>query len=405
MKVAFVFMHPFSESMGSVVRVRELALSLGRSGVETFIITPYERCFDLSENVYVISGRNRFFQSRGLFRQFYRFSKYIYYSRGFPHLYSRFSSQLSRFLPGLINGIAEFVVKEKVDIIQVEQDAALPIGIDLKEATGIPLVADIHNISSEELVAAGLLEKGCKAFLAMQNSTKIMLSQTDRIVVVSEQMRDYVVANYGISYGNVSVVPPGGRPIVDESVLKKRREPSKVVYAGLVALREHTDLFVQSIPFVKKRDASVQFFITNKGKAIGKVKKLARDLNVSPKFFWYDDFDAVNSFLSYCHLGVLCSSGDLARRMGTPVKLFTYMSAGLPVVANDVGGWSKIIQEEKIGLLTDNSPRTFAKAINELLGDEHLRRRLSCNALNAVTEKYSWDRSRESLVKVYESLF
>lgn len=389
--------------MGSVVRVRELALSLGRSGVEAFIITPYERCFDLSSNVHVVSGGGSFSHFIGLSKQFYGFSKYLYYSRVFPHLYSKFESQLSKVLPGLVNRIAEFVLNEKVDVIQVEQDATLPIGISLKEATGLPLVADIHNLSSEELVASGSLEKDGEAFLEMQNSTARSFSQADHLVVVSEQMRDYVVHNYGVSCDDISVVPPGGRPIVDGTALKKREEPFKVVYAGLVAPRGHTDLFVRSIPFVKKQESPVQFFITDKGEAVGRVKKLTRNLGVAPKFFWYDDYDMVNSFLSSCHLGVLCSSEDLARQMGTPAKLFTYMSAGLPVVANDVGGWSSIIQEEKAGLLTKNTPEDFALAINELLSDYHLRTELSYNALNAVTEKYNWDKSRESLVKVYES--
>jgi glycosyltransferase involved in cell wall biosynthesis len=404
LKVAFIFMHPFSESMGSVVRVRELALSLGRSGVEAFIITPYEQCRDLSKNVHVVSVGSSVFQSAGLSRQFYGFSKYLYYRSVFPYLYSKLASKLSRILPGLIKGIAEFLVKEEVDIVQVEQDAALPIGISLKEATSLPLVADLHNISSEELVAIGSLERSSDEFLKMQASTAMSLSKTDHVVVVSDPMRDYVVANYGISYGNVSVVPPGGRPIVDGSVLKKREEPFKVVYAGLVASREHVDLFVKSIPFVKKHDSSVLFFMTDKGEAIGKVKKLALNLGVTPNFFWYDDYNMVNSFLSSCHIGIICSSADIARQMGTPAKLFTYLSAGLPVVANDVGAWSRIIDEEKVGLLTENTPEDFARAVNELLGNEHLWNEFSYNALNAVAEKYNWDRSREALVKVYESL-
>ena len=396
-------MHPFSESMGSVVRVKELAMSLGRFGVEVFIIDPYERSFDLSGNVHVVSVGRNFLRSAGLSRQFYDFSKHLYYSRVFPHLYSKFWSKMSSFLPGLVKEVSEFAIREKVDIIQVEQDAAVPIGLQLREATGVPVIADIHNISSEELVATGALEKGSSVFFEMQNAIAAGFSQLDHIVVVSEQMRDYVVANYSISCDGVSVVPPGGRPIVDESVLKKREEPFKVVYAGLVSSRENTELFVRSIPFVEKRASSVQFFITEKGEAIGKIKKLAKNLGVKPNFFWYDDYDRVNGFLSSCHMGILCSSDDLARQMGTPVKLFTYLSAGLPIVANDVGGWLRIVKEERVGLLTDNTPEAFASTINQLLGDDDLRIKFSRNALRAVAEKYSWDRSRESLVKVYEN--
>jgi glycosyltransferase involved in cell wall biosynthesis len=223
------------------------------------------------------------------------------------------------------------------------------------------------------------------------------------VVVVSELMKDYVAANYGVNSALISVVPPGGKPLIDKKGVEKNGKAKKVVYAGLVANREHTDLFLNSMPFVLKQNSSVEFFITDKGEALGKAKKLIRYLGVEPKFFWYDDYDVVNAFLSSCHMGVLCSGNGLARQMGTPVKLFTYLSNGLPVVANDIGGWSKIIEEENIGLLTKDSPEDFAAAINRLLNDERLRRELSYNALNAVAEKYNWDKSRESLVKVYEN--
>jgi glycosyltransferase involved in cell wall biosynthesis len=402
MKVAMVLMHPFSESMGSVVRVRELALSLGRFGVEVYIITPYERSFDLSTKVHVVSGSS-LASSLGLSKQFYRFSKSLYYSSVFPSLSSRLEPWLSAVLPKMLNGISKFMIREGIDIIQVEQDVAVPIGIGLKDETGLPLIADVHNISTEELAAVGLLEKDGENFFELQNLTAKNLSQTDHLIVVSESMKEYVVANYGLDSTFISVVPPGGRPLVGENEVEKRGKFKKVVYAGLVASREHTDLFIRSMPFVLKQDSSVQFFITNKGEALGKAKKLARDLGVAPMFFWYDDYDKVNDFLCSCDVGVLCSGNDVARQMGTPIKLFTYLSVGLPVVANEIGGWSRIIEEENIGLLTDDSPEDFAVAINRLLSDKRLRKELSFNALKAVTEKYNWRKSGESLVKVYES--
>jgi glycosyltransferase involved in cell wall biosynthesis len=404
MKVAFALMHPFSESMGSVVRVRELALSLGRAGVEVFIMTPYERSFDLSRNVHVISGLRSFSWSSHLTRKLYSFSKQLYYGRIFPNLYSNVQAKMSGILTGLVKGIAEFLVKEKINIVQVEQDAAGPIGVALKRATGLPLILDIHNISSEELVALGCLERGSEAFFKMQESLTRVFSQADRLVVVSEHMRRYVNTTYGLAQEDITIVPPGGTPIVDRTALKRRVLPFKVVYAGLVALREHVDLYVRSIARVKNRDSSIQFFITNKGEALDEIKKLARNLGVAPSFFWYNNFETVNDFLLSCHLGILCSSDDLARQMGTPAKLFTYMSAGLPVVANDIGGWSRIIEEEKVGVLTKDAPEDFALAIDELLRDEHLRNEYSSNALNSIAQKYNWDKSSETLMKVYESL-
>jgi len=91
--------------------------------------------------------------------------------------------------------------------------------------------------------------------------------------------------------------------------------------------------------------------------------------------------------------------------MGTPIKLLDYMSVGLPVVANNICGWSRIIKEEEIGILTDDDPVDFASAILRLLNDEDVRMRISCNALDAVRGKYNWDKSVEPLVRIYENFF
>ncbi|MBS7281183.1 MAG: glycosyltransferase, partial [Candidatus Freyarchaeota archaeon] len=209
-------------------------MSLGKFGVEVFIFTPFERSFDLSANVHVVSMGSVFGFSRG----FYRLSRVFYYNRMFPTLFSKGGLRSGKVFGGFLRKVAKFLCESGVDVVQVEQDVALPVGVFLKEVTGLPLVVDLHNISSEELVAAGVLERDSAGFLDLQCRTGEFLGEADWVVVVSELMRDYVVGNYGLSKACVGVVPPGGRVLVDETVVERRVKPFKVVYAGLVAYRE-----------------------------------------------------------------------------------------------------------------------------------------------------------------------
>ena len=394
-------MHPFSESMGSAVRVKELSLSLSRVGVEIYIFTPYERSFELFPNVHVISIGG-FTNSLEFSKVLYKFSKFLYYSNVFPNLFSQFGQQ-SKILAMFVRSLHKSIVSCGADIIQIEQDAVLPIGIYLKEKTGLPLIADIHNISSEELIANGVINKSSSKFLELQLTTKTYLSQADHVVVVSKSMKDYVIANYGLSQRNVSVVPPGGRVATRES-LKTPTVPAKAVYAGLVASREHVDLFVNSIPHVVKCNSEVQFYITNKGEAVKTIKQLSKKINVKPIFFWFDNYVDVNIFLSSCDIGVLPSSNDIARQMGTPAKLFTYLSTGLPIVANNIGGWTEIINREKVGLLTSDDPTEFGDAILNLINDPKKMSEYRHNGLELIKRQFNWDYSALMLMTVYEGL-
>lgn len=389
--------------MGSVVRVRELAFSLEQLGVEIYILTPYERSFDLSPKVHVVSTSG-FLNLAGLSKTVYKLTKFAYYSKSFPTLFSKGDLQSNSILSWIIKGMAKLVREKDVDVVQVEQDVALPLGVGLKKLTELPLVVDVHNVSSEELVAAGIMQRGSKEFVALQERTKRLLGEMDRVVVVSECMQDYVVENYGLKFRNVCVVPPGGRRSVDKAVVERRVKPVKIAYAGLVAFRERVDLFVRSMPFVRKQEEDAEFFITDKGEAVGKIRKLASGLGVSPSFFWYDDHDEANRFLSSCHIGVLPSSDDMARKMGTPAKLFNYMSVGLPVVANDVGGWSEIIQKERVGVVTSDDPEDFGEALASVAGDAEAMREYAFNGLDLVESRYSWDASARVLLDAYDGL-
>ncbi|RLG80543.1 MAG: hypothetical protein DRO40_11005, partial [Thermoprotei archaeon] len=109
-------------------------------------------------------------------------------------------------------------------------------------------------------------------------------------------------------------------------------------------------------------------------------------------------------FMKKCHVGILPSSRNKARILGPPVKLYDYLSVGLPVVANYIGGWSEVIKREKIGVTTDDDPESFAKGIYQLIQDKDLYYKYANNALRAIKEKYNWDKATEPLTLLIKKI-
>lgn len=394
-----LFLHPFSGSLGSTVRVKELAISLSELGVEVYILTPYEKDHIIKENVYVKSI-SKMLQRFGLSLSLYRLSRYAFYNRFFlRHVLSN-ERLLARISEASAQLIAQILEKFEIDIIQAEQDVAVMPSLRAAKDLGIPVVADVHNIASEDLVSAGVIKRKNKEFKDLQTLTEKMLSQADLSIVVSEEMQRYVTSNYNIR--EIVVVPPGGRPRIQS--LKKKVPPFKVVYSGLVSYREHVDLFVRSMKYISKEVPSTNYFITRKGENLKDIKRLATRLNVRPNYFWYPRHDEFYKFLASCHVGVVPSLEDPARKMGTPVKLFDYLSVGLPVVANAIGAWTNIIKDEKIGILTDNDPKSFASGILKLLGTPALLREYGERGLALIRTKFNWDTSAKILLSHYKKL-
>ena len=385
-------------SLGSTRRVKEIAESLAaKLGVKINVYSPYERDASIAENVYLKSVPS-LAQHFGLNDLAYRSSKVVYYNKYLAkHLLGFVARNSSRFLS---RGLIAMMKRDRVSALQAEHDISLYPAIVAARELGIPLIADLHNITAEELVATGVLTRGGRVYQKLQDFVGECLAQADHICVVSEYMADYVSSNYGIEKSRIAVVAPAGRLRRKESAEKVPNH--KVVYSGMATYREHVDLFVRSIAHLTGSVADTEFLMTDKGDALGKVKKLAGELEAKLSFFWFPSEEDLFEFLSTCSLGALPSNDDEARRLGTPIKLFDYMSVGLPVVANDVGGWSRIIDDERIGMLTKDDPDDFGSAIGSLLENDELRSQMSLNCLKAVSLRYNWDKSIEPLTQIYE---
>jgi D-inositol-3-phosphate glycosyltransferase len=80
------------------------------------------------------------------------------------------------------------------------------------------------------------------------------------------------------------------------------------------------------------------------------------------------------------------------------------MACGTPVIASDVGGLSVLVQHNKTGLrVRANDPAELARAIERLLDDDALRRRMG-HAAACYAEGYSWQKVVDLLLGVYNEL-
>ena len=79
------------------------------------------------------------------------------------------------------------------------------------------------------------------------------------------------------------------------------------------------------------------------------------------------------------------------------------MAAGLPVVASDIGGGAELIDNGKSGVLVPPAAvDSLAQAIDSLLADDALRRRMGEAARERIVERYTIEAMTRQTVAVYE---
>jgi len=162
---------------------------------------------------------------------------------------------------------------------------------------------------------------------------------------------------------------------------------------------------VKSIPYVYAKHPNSKFIISDKGSDIKNIKNLCKTLPTKPEFYWFKSRNEARNLLKKCNVGILPSTNNVVRKLGTPLKLLEYMSLGIPIVANGIDSWSTLIDEERIGILTDDDPQEFAKGINTLIEDEKMYKSIQSNMIKLIKEKFNWKSNVErTLLPFYEKL-
>jgi glycosyltransferase involved in cell wall biosynthesis len=398
LKLGLVLSQPFNHSLGTDARVLGLIEGLSKFEFEIHVFVPFGDEVHVPYNNVHVHRVFSFLPNLSSKKLFTRIGE-----ANSNHSVERYFAYNEVILGGLINAyyrsLLKVVEELDLDIVHGIQVPACLACVRLKQATGIPTVAEIHGLWAEEMIASGAIKNGGYQHSLLRKLEKEACSNSGHIVVISAELKEHIKRLYGVPEERITVVP--NRVFCRVETSSMVFAPRRVVFAGMLTYRENLELFVQSMPLVKKECPRAEFYVTRKGKLYDKVRDLAKSLDVSLEFFWFDESMSFFNFLGTCHVGVISSAEHVTRRISYPAKLFDYLAVGLPVVANDVGVWTNIIREHELGIVVDSNPQSFAGGILQLLNNPGLRYTCSQNALAFIRSRPD---SVGQLIEVYRNL-
>lgn len=397
MNIGFVVTHVSHGSPGSFYRPYELTKQLLQKNINAKIYTPSEEDVQNIRDVSMIAIPN--------IGQKLKISN-IGYNAMRKFVYSKILSNVlpyDKLLLSLANKIylgLEKSLDPNTDILQGEQEVASLASIKLGKKLGIPVTVDIHNIWPEELVSTGHIKRDSHVFKNLMNLEQEIVEKANHVIVVNDFMKNYLISKFNVDKNKLTIIPPGGEILYNnfDEINSTRFNTKKIIYAGLVNPREHVDLFIKSIPSIINKNPTTKFIVAEKGESVNDMKNLCKNLSINPDFYWFESREKARNLLKNCYAAILPSKDDIGRKLGTPLKLLEYMSNGLPVVANDVGSWCDVIKNEKIGILTKDDPKDFARAVNTLIEDEEMYVKMQKNMINLMNKKFSWKLHVEELL-------
>ncbi|SMO66580.1 glycosyltransferase family 4 protein [Melghirimyces algeriensis] len=116
-------------------------------------------------------------------------------------------------------------------------------------------------------------------------------------------------------------------------------------------------------------------------------------------------FEEVHRWLARGKVGLVCLHPVENYRESLPIKLFEYMSAGLPVVATNFPLWREIVEGSGAGVTVDPlNPEEMAEKVTEILTNDQRRKQMGKNGERAYRNVYNWNVEEKKLIQLYQKL-
>ncbi|WP_166974030.1 glycosyltransferase family 4 protein [Brevibacterium atlanticum] len=288
-------------------------------------------------------------------------------------------------------------------------------GARISERLGVPLVMEVNApLLDEQRTHRGLVHAEHAA-----RATAASFAGADRIVCVSELIADWVRTDYP-GLDDVSVVPNGvnteritpqgdhGRPghgRLGDMGLRglgpSVQRPVRIGFVGTLKPWHGTDRLITACAGLT---GDFRLDIVGRGPEAEALEAQVRALDLTGRVHFHGALapEAVPAALREFDLAV--APYPAGENYFSPLKVYEYLAAGLPVVASAVGAIPGVLAESGAGILTDPTDTAdLTRALQKLIDDGDLRAEMGARARSEALARHSWtQRCREILAPVEE---
>lgn len=304
----------------------------------------------------------------------------------------------------LIHAIKNYISAEKPDLIHVhEYKFQILTSVALAWSNHkAPLIRTVHN----RLLPPKQVSSNKAKFLRFLELT-LLKHYTDGIITVSNEIQQSLIAS-DISTPINTI--HNGIPTIEQNQHvdcgKTRADfgvPGKATWIGTAARLEpvkNLSLLLKAAHQLKRQRDDFCISIFGDGSLRDKLISEISELHLESTVLLHGHTERMQEIMPCWDIFVLSSFHE-----GIPISLIEAMSLGITPVCTRVGGVPEVVKEADTGLLVENdNPDAFARALDSLIEDSHLRREIGTRARNHVALNHSIDRVRRQYEEHYRSV-
>lgn len=331
-----------------------------------------------------------------------------------PHnLYLRYGSLLF---------FSQYVVPPRIydsssfDIVQIELPIAFPGSKIRKLAKKENVLFDMHSIASLDL--HHYLPKPIRnLIIPVFDEAQDYLCRHSRCLVVSNAMKRYIIRRLSIDPKTIYVIPNGvNLPIAEQSITNNRskflylRDQAELllVYVGGLEWYEGIDVLIYALSELQKHLPTVKLVIAGSGTEEHTLRKLVSKLHLNHNVIFYGWIDYEDTFALQSVADILVAPRKPLSKDGidisTPMKIPSYLTAGVPIVASNIGEIPMVARHGREAVLVnDLTSQKLCHSILDLMSKPEDMRLLSQNCKKRAHE-YSWETITSKILPIYDEI-
>ena len=284
--------------------------------------------------------------------------------------------------------IAEFLKKNKVDVLQTHMFWANLYGVIAGKLAGIPVIVTTeHGKNLWKKKRHYLIEKYLISFFA---DKRICVSKD---ILRIRKNNNEIPADKLVNISNGINMPESYTP-------HKRSE--KVILGSIGRFIEAKDFstLIKACLMLKQKKVDYHLFILGDGALRRSLETLIKESGLSDDISLPGFQNNIKDWLQHFDIFIISSI-----REGQPLVLLEAMAFGLPIVATSVGGIPDTIQNNKEGILINpSSPEELSNAIMGLIIDNAKCIKLGKNSRTKVEKKFSIQHVCQKYLELYNKI-
>jgi glycosyltransferase involved in cell wall biosynthesis len=277
-------------------------------------------------------------------------------------------------------------------------------GMEYGYEVGTPAILEVNAPLIEEQSRHRVLVDRASA----ERIAERVIERASVLVAVSKGVAQYL-QRYVNAEGRIQVVPNG----VDPGRFPRNLRPScpdtkgrfTVGFVGTLKPWHGVDTLVDAFERFHQNAPNSRLLIVGDGPEKSRLEAECVERNLTTAVAWTGSVapGEVPGLLASMDVAV-APYPALSGFYFSPLKVYEYMAAGLPVVASSIGQLQELLQDSVNGTLCPpGNPAALAAALERLYRDEGLCHRLGQAAREKVVREHTWDKVARRLLHLCAS--